>query len=74
MDMKISIDEYQIVTSLYEKVMKIYLYIPPHSVHPQGVLTGLMSGKILHIHLLCSNKEDINRHTKELYVRLLVHR
>ena len=65
MDMKISIYEYQIVTSLYEKVMKIYLYIPPHSVHPQGVLTGLMSGNILHIHLLCIDEDDIKLRMKE---------
>ena len=50
MDMKISIREDRIVTSLYEKAMNIYLYIPPHSAHPLLVLTRLVSGKILHAH------------------------
>ena len=52
--------------------MTLYLYIPPHSAHPPGVLTGLMSDNILHIHSLCSDKADINRRMKELYERLLV--
>ena len=53
--------------------MTLYLYIPPHSAHPPGVLTGLMSGNILHIHSLCSDKADINRRMKEFYVRFLVY-
>ena len=59
-------------TSLYEKLMNLYLYIRPHSAHPQGVLTGIVSGNILCIHSLCSDKEDTNCRMKEFYVRLLV--
>ena len=47
--------------------------IPPHSAYPLGVLTRIVSGNILRIHSLCSDKEDTNRCTKDLYVRLLVH-
>ena len=54
MDMIISIRKDRIVTSLYEKSMNLYLYIPPHSSHPPGVLPGLVSGNILWIHPLCS--------------------
>ena len=64
MDMTISIRKDRIVTSLYEKLMNLYLYIPPHSAHPPGVLTGLVSGNILRIHLLCSDEDDINRRMK----------
>ena len=64
MDMTISIHEGRIVTSLYEKAMNLYLYIPPHSAHPPGVLTGLVSGNILRIHSLCSEQEDINLRMK----------
>ena len=53
--------------------MNLYLYVPPHSAHPQGVLTGLVSCNIICIHLLCSNKEGINRRMKEFYASLLAH-
>ena len=59
MDMTIAIRGDWIVTLLYEKAMNLYLYIPPHSAHPPGVLTGLVSGNILQIHLLCSEQDDI---------------
>ena len=72
MDMTISIRKNQIITSLYEKPMNLYLYIPPHSAHPPGVLTGLVSGNILWIHLLCSKQDDIDLRMKEFYARLLV--
>ena len=53
-DMTITIRRYQIVTSLYEKSMNLYLYIPPHSDHPPGVLTVIVSGNNLRIHSLCN--------------------
>ena len=60
MNMTISIGKGHIVTLIYEKLMNLYLYIPPHSAHPLGVLTGIVSGNILSTHLLFRNKEDIN--------------
>ena len=52
--------------------MNLYLYIPLHSAHPPGVLTGLVSGNILWIHLFCSERDDINLGMKQFYARLLV--
>ena len=72
MYMKISICEDQIVTSLYEKYVNLYLYTPPHSAHTPGVLTGLVPGNILWIHLLCSDQDNINIRMKQFYARLLV--
>ena len=72
MDTTISIHKDRIVMSLYEKSMNIYLYIPYHSAHPPGVLTGLVSGNILRIHSLCSEQDDINLQMKQFYARLLV--
>ena len=72
MDMTISIREDRIVTSLYGKLMNLYLYIPPCSAYPSGVLTGLVSGNILCIHSLCSDEDEINHRRKEFYARLLV--
>ena len=54
MVMTISIHEYRIVTSLYEKSMNLYFYILPHSAHPPLLLTGLVSGNILRIYSLFS--------------------
>ena len=73
MDMTIATREDRIITSLYEKAMNLYLYIPPYYAHPPGVLTGLVSGNILRVHSLCIEQDDINRRMKEFYVRLLVH-
>ena len=64
MDMTITIRGIQIVTSLYEKAMNLYLYILPHSTFYPGVLTGLVSGNILQIHLICSEQDDINPRMK----------
>ena len=70
--MMILIREGRIVTSLYEKSMNLYLYIPPHSAHPPVVLTRLVSDNILWIHSLCSEQDDINLRMKQFYARLLV--
>ena len=60
MDMTILIREDQIFILLYEKLMNLYLYIPPHSAHFLGVLTGLVSSNIFCIHSLCSDDDDVN--------------
>ena len=73
MDMTISIREDWIITSLYEKATNLYLHTPQHSTHPQRVLDGLVSGNILRIHSICSNKENINLRMKEFYARFLVY-
>ena len=49
-----------IVTLLYEKSMNLHLYIPPHSAHSPGMLTGLVSVKILRIHSYWVDKDYIN--------------
>ena len=72
MDMMISIRKDRIFTSLYEKKMKFYFYIPPNSANPQGVLTGLISCNIPNITLLCRDNDDINRYIKYVFARLLV--
>jgi hypothetical protein len=65
MGMTISIEDGKLETALHAKPLALYLYIPPHSCHAPGVLTGLIYGVVLRIHQLCSKENDINR---ELYL------
>ena len=70
MDMTISIKDNKLVTTLYEKNLNLYLYIPPHSAHPPGVLNGIIFGHIYRIFHLCSDKSDQKGHIQRFYVRL----
>ena len=71
MDMTISIVNGRLSTTLYEKKANLYLYIPPHSSHPKGVLTGLVFGQILRIRRLCSIKADADNKIQQFFTRLL---
>ena len=71
MDLTIRICNNRIVTTLFEKELNLYLYLPPHSAHPPGVLHGLVIGNILRINNLCSQISDRNRRLKQFYQRLL---
>ena len=71
MDLTITIDNNRLVTTLYEKDLNLYLYIPPFSSHPRGVFTGTISGQILRIRRLCTFKTDADERIKEFLSRLL---
>ena len=51
--------------------MNLYLYLPPHSSHPQGVFTGLIFGQVLRIRRLCTHKQDADEKILEFFNRLL---
>jgi hypothetical protein len=72
MDLTLSIKNNKIHTTLYQKTMNLYLYIPPHSSHPPGVLTGLVLGGIHRIYSLCSDDQDIQTLLQQFYNRLVV--
>ena len=71
MDLTISIVNNRFSATLYEKEMNLYLYIPPHSSHPKGVLTGLIFGQVLRIRRLCTINDDANTKISEFFTRLL---
>jgi hypothetical protein len=71
MDLTISLQGNIISTTLFEKALNLHLYIPPHSAHPPGVLSGLVMGNLHRIYTLCSEQEDINQRVRQFYHRLL---
>jgi hypothetical protein len=71
MDLTITItNSGHLTTTLYEKPQNLYLYIPPHSAHPPGMLSGLIHGNILRIHRLCSSITDIQQKSSQFFTRL----
>ena len=71
MDLTLTILDHRITSSLYSKPLNLYLYIPPQSAHPPGVLNGLISGIIFRIHTLCSEPPDIRYRLQDFWNRLL---
>jgi hypothetical protein len=45
-------------TTLFEKEMNLYLYLPPHSAHPPRILRGLIVGMIKRIFCLTTTFSD----------------
>eukprot|EP00804_Cyclotella_cryptica_P027010 CCRYP_016662-RA/>CCRYP_016662-RA protein AED:0.29 eAED:0.29 QI:0/-1/0/1/-1/1/1/0/212 len=52
----------KIDTNLFEKSQNLYLYIPPGSAHPKGMIKGLICGNTLRIMRLCSHEYNISSH------------
>jgi hypothetical protein len=59
MDLRLSLINGHIHSSLYERALNHHLYIPPHSAHPPGVTLGLIYGLVFRIVTLCSDEDDI---------------
>ena len=72
MDLTINMINNSLSTTLYEKAINPYLYIPPHSAHPPGVLTGLIYGNVHRIYTLCSDAVEQKRLLSQFYQRLIV--
>eukprot|EP00956_Cyclotella_meneghiniana_P032435 scaffold89233_cov70-Cyclotella_meneghiniana.AAC.1 len=71
MDLTISIVDGKIETTIFEKSQNQYLYIPPHSSHPRGVLTGLVFGQVLRFRRHCTHRHDANAKIKQFIQRLI---
>lgn len=71
MDLSISIHGNRIRTTLFEKPLNLYLYIPPHSAHPPGLLPGIVHGTLFRIFTLCTDDDDKTIRTQTFFRRLL---
>jgi hypothetical protein len=73
LDLRLTLDTQtsSISTCLYEKPLNLYLYLPPHSAHPPGVLRGLVTGNVIRICRLTSLWEDSETAIRTFYRRLL---
>jgi hypothetical protein len=60
----------KIKTTLFKKPLNLYLYLPPHSAHPPGVLTGLIYGMIRRAYRLTSNPVDCRKYLSKFFTRL----
>ena len=72
LDLTITLDQesQKFTTCLYEKPSNLYLYIPPHSAHPPGMIRGLIHGTVLRIVSLTSHTKDIATSIRSFLHRL----
>ena len=70
MDLSLSISEGKIATSLYEKPSNRHLYIPSHSCHPPGMISGVVHGMVRRIMRLCSNQSDQEQRIRRFVLHL----
>lgn len=71
LDMTITLNNGSFETRLFEKQLNLYLYLPPTSAHPTGVLHGLITGMILRIFRLTSDKTRCTADIQRFYNRLI---
>ena len=71
MDLTITLRNDTIHTKIFEKALNLYLYIPSHSAHPAGVLSGLIQGNIHRAFYLCSDLADVETFIQAFYNRLI---
>jgi len=71
LDLTLTITNGLIESTLYEKLLSLYLYLPPGSAHPPSVLKGLIAGSLLCIIQLTSNPVTCKQHISQLFTCLI---
>jgi hypothetical protein len=71
LDLTLSINHGRVESTLYEKALNLYLYLPPHSAHAPGVLKGLIAGMLLRIIRLTSEPSTRKAHVQRFFDRLV---
>jgi hypothetical protein len=72
LDLQLTIKNGRVTYTLYEKPLNLHMYLPPHSVHPPGVLRGLVFGLIYRLHRLNSETDTIDAQINIFFNRLLM--
>jgi hypothetical protein len=70
LDMTIRLDGPHLRTTIFEKALNLYLYLPPHSAHAPGALSGLIHGLIKRIYRLTTDPADCEQNLKDIWLRL----
>ena len=71
LDLQLTLDEAGKISSrIYEKALNLYLYLPPASAHPPGVLKGIIFGSIYRIYRLTSEDKDRVSMVQQFFSRL----
>ena len=72
LDLTITIDgNGNISTKTYQKPMNLFLYIPPHSAHPPGLMKSLVFGLLNTYFLQNTFSEDFFSMVRHLFNRLI---
>ncbi|KAL7525186.1 hypothetical protein ACHAWF_003977 [Thalassiosira exigua] len=72
LDLTMSIDnEGGLRTTLFEKKMALYLFITPNMAHPPGITAENITDKVIRIHHLCSEEEDVTKRVCTFFRRLM---
>lgn len=71
LDLTLTIEGSRVISRTYQKEMNLYLYLPPNSAHPPGVIKGLIFGQIRRYHAQNTHREDYLQMVRLLYQRLI---
>ena len=71
LDLELTINHQKIYTKTFQKPLNLYLYIPPHSAHPQSCFKGFITGEILCYWRQNMDTEDYIQITSLFIQRLL---
>jgi hypothetical protein len=71
LDIYISRNRYKVITSLYQKKMNNFLYLPFSSNHPRHTLTGWITGELIRIRRCSTLRKDFEISKLIFYDRLI---
>jgi hypothetical protein len=71
LDLTLTIEGSRVISRTFQKDLNLYLYLPPYSAHPPGVLKGTLFGLIRRYYAQNTYREDYVRMVRLLYHRFI---